>query len=57
MQPVFLDDVLLQPVQVAVGQQLPGEEARAAQAFETAAGRAGRTRIRLHAFACTGGKS
>jgi hypothetical protein len=39
---VFLDDIVLQAVQVFIGEKLPGEEAGAAQAYETAAFRAGR---------------
>ena len=40
MQLVLLDDVVVEPVEVLLGQQLPGEKAWPAQAFEAAAVRA-----------------
>ena len=42
VQPVLLDDVALEPVQVLVGEQLAGKEARSAQALQAAGGRADR---------------
>src|SRR6185437_336015 len=41
VQPVLGENVVLEPVQVLLGEQLPGEEARPAQALEPAAVGAG----------------
>ena len=41
VQLVLLDDVVVEPVEVLLGQELAGEEARPAQAFEPAAVGAG----------------
>jgi hypothetical protein len=38
---VLLDDVVVQPVEVLLGQQLSGEEAGPAEAFQAATGGAG----------------
>jgi hypothetical protein len=42
VQFVFLDDVVIETVEILFGQQLSGEETRPAQAFETSASRANR---------------
>ena len=42
VQFVFLDDVVIEAVEILFGQQLAGEESRPAQAFESSASRANR---------------
>jgi hypothetical protein len=42
---VLLDDVVVEAVEVGFGEELSGEEARAAQALESAADRAGRAGV------------